>query len=170
VVEIVPMRPAHLDEVVAIEERVSGIPWSRRLFEEELAVRGTRRYLVALEKGVVVGYLGMMFVADEAHITVVGVDPAQWGRGIATRLLLAALEDAHRAGARDCTLEVRLGNDRAKRLYQRFGFAPVALRRDYYHDNHEDALVMWLYDLDDEVELTRRDRIRASLEQEHDRP
>jgi ribosomal-protein-alanine N-acetyltransferase len=118
---------------------------------------------------VVVGYLGMMFVGDEAHVTIVGVDPSNWGRGVATRLLLDALEEAYRSGARDCTLEVRLGNERAKRLYQRFGFAPVALRRGYYHDNHEDAIVMWLYDLDDEVELARRDRIRASLEGEHGR-
>jgi len=169
VVEIVPMRQAHLDQVVTIECQVSGIPWSRRLFEEELGAREARRYLVAIEADVVVGYLGMMFVGDEAHVTIVGVDPSNWGRGVATRLLLDALEEAYRSGARDCTLEVRLGNERAKRLYQRFGFAPVALRRGYYHDNHEDAIVMWLYDLDDEVELARRDRIRASLEGEHGR-
>jgi len=168
VVEIVPMGPPHLDQVLAIERQISGIPWSRSLFEEEIAARDSRRYRVALEGGQVVGYLGMMFVADEAHITNVGVDPGHWGQRVATRLLLDALDGACLAGARDCTLEVRLGNERAKRLYQRFGFAPVALRRGYYHDNHEDAIVMWLYDLDDEIELARRERIRASLTEEGD--
>lgn len=169
-IEIEPMGRAHLEQVVAIERRISGIPWSRSLFEQEIAEGDERCYLVALEDGVVVGYLGMMFVADEAHITIVGVDPEHWGTGVATSLLLDALETARRLGIRDCTLEVRVGNERAKRLYQRFGFAPVALRRGYYHDNHEDALVMWLYDLDDDVEVLRRDRIRGALGGDRDRP
>jgi ribosomal-protein-alanine N-acetyltransferase len=158
------MTVEHLDEVVQIERAISGIPWSRRLFEEELAHAHGRRYRVAIQDGEVVGYLGMLYIVDEAHIATVGVEPGHWGNQIATRLLLDALEAAMVAGVKDCTLEVRARNERAKRLYLRFGFAPVALRRGYYHDNGEDAIIMWLYDLDAPAELARRRAIAETLD------
>lgn len=153
-----------LDDVVNIENSVSSIPWSRRLFEEELERGAERRYTVALAGSCLVGYLGMLYIADEAHIANVAVARECWGQRVASWLVLDSLQAACEVGIRDCTLEVRISNKRAKQLYQRFGFAPVALRRGYYHDNGEDAIIMWLYDLDSDPERLRRCRIRASLE------
>ncbi|MCI2974580.1 MAG: ribosomal protein S18-alanine N-acetyltransferase [Ferrimicrobium sp.] len=160
------MADTHLDEVLRIEQEISGIPWSRKLFEGEITRGKDRRYRVATEDDVVIGYLGMLYVVDEAHIATVGVAPTRWGHQIATRLLLDALDAAHKNGTKDCTLEVRAHNERAKRLYQRFGFAPVAVRRGYYHDNQEDAIIMWLYDLDSSAELARRRDIAATIDDE----
>ncbi|WP_298343290.1 ribosomal protein S18-alanine N-acetyltransferase [Ferrimicrobium sp.] len=167
-VRIMAMQEQHLDEVVRIEQEISGIPWSRRLFEEEITRGKDRRYRVAVteEGDQLLGYLGMLYIIDEAHIATVGVDPHHWGHKVATRLVLDALDAARVEGIKDCTLEVRAHNDRAKRLYQRFGFAPVALRRAYYHDNGEDAIIMWLYDLDAPGELARRRGITETLAQD----
>ncbi|WP_298208895.1 ribosomal protein S18-alanine N-acetyltransferase [Ferrimicrobium sp.] len=167
-VQITTMKEQHLDQVLRIEQEISGIPWSRRLFEEEIARAKDRRYRVAVteENEELLGYLGMLYIIDEAHIATVGVDPNHWGHQVATRLVLDALEAALAEGIKDCTLEVRAHNDRAKRLYQRFGFAPVALRRGYYHDNGEDAIIMWLYDLDAPSELARRRGIADTLKQD----
>jgi ribosomal-protein-alanine N-acetyltransferase len=166
-IRIGPMTEDHLGEVLRIEQTVSGIPWSRHLFEEELQRGKDRRYRVAVaeENNQLFGYLGMLYIVDEAHIATVGVDPDHWGHGVATRLILDALEAAYAERIKDCTLEVRSHNERAKRLYQRFGFAPVALRRGYYHDNDEDAIIMWLYDLDAPAELARRQVIADALDQ-----
>lgn len=162
---IVPMTEEHLGEVLRIEQQVSGIPWSRQLFAEELRRGDDRRYRVAMaaDSDQLFGYLGMLYIVDEAHIATVGVDPDHWGHGVATHLVLDALEAARAEKIKDCTLEVRSHNERAKRLYQRFGFAPVALRRGYYHDNGEDAIIMWLYDLDAPTELARRQVIADEL-------
>jgi len=153
-----------LDAVVAIERAVSRIPWSRRAFEEELAEGDRRAWLLAEEDGAVLGYAGALIVLDEAHVVNVAVVPARWGEGIATRLLLELLGMLRARGVRDCTLEVRIGNERAAALYRRLGFAPVGLRRAYYPDTGEDAIIMWLRELASPEVVERWDRVRAGLD------
>ena len=93
------------------------------------------------------GYAGLLMVADDGHITTVAVDPAWHRHGIGTRLLLAAGRAAPWRGAEQLTLEVRCRNAGAQALYRRFGFAPAGVRKAYYADNGEDALVMWAHDI-----------------------
>ncbi|MHB8188990.1 MAG: ribosomal protein S18-alanine N-acetyltransferase [Ferrimicrobium sp.] len=158
-VVIEPMRRRHLYQVAAIERSVSATPWSRELFREELARSESRSYFVAIIDKVVVGYLGLMFITSEVHVTNVAVTPLNWGDGIATRLLLVAFTNAIERGAIDATLEVRASNARAQRLYARFGFVPVGVRPRYYRDNDEDAIIMWAYDIAGADAIVRRDKI-----------
>ncbi|HEX2040041.1 MAG TPA: ribosomal protein S18-alanine N-acetyltransferase [Acidimicrobiales bacterium] len=147
-VQLVPMRRRHLRAVLRIESQVYPRPWSLSLFVSELALRSTRVYYVARVDGYVVGYCGVMLAGDDAHVTTLAVDPAWQRRGIATRLLLNAVRLATQRGARHLTLEVRVSNVPAQALYRRFGFRPAGVRKGYYVETNEDALVMWAEDID----------------------
>ena len=146
-VEILPMRRRHLKRVVAIEQQVFPTPWSLGLYLSELAAGPTRVYVVARAGGEVVGYAGLMLAVGEAHVTTIGVDPVWQRRGIGRRLLLELARLARERGADDLTLEVRVTNAGAQALYYEFGFAPAGIRKNYYAEVHEDALVMWAHDI-----------------------
>ncbi|MBX3286588.1 MAG: ribosomal protein S18-alanine N-acetyltransferase [Acidimicrobiales bacterium] len=161
-VTVTPMRRRHLPAVLAIEAQVYPKPWSSKLFEEELDRPG-RAYLVARVGSTVVGYAGVLLLADDGHVATVAVDPARQGTGIATRLLLELLRSAVDLGARQLTLEVRVSNQRAQALYRRFGFAPAGARKAYYADNGEDALVMWVHDVQGAAFAERLLAVASSL-------
>ena len=160
---IVGMRRRHLRSVVRIEEECYPRPWSAALFLSELAQRATRRYTVATIGPMVAGYAGLMLVADEGHVTTLTVDPAWHRHGIGAALLLDLARAAPPRGARNLTLEVRTGNDGAQALYRQFGFAPVGLRKNYYAETGEDAIVMWANDVDTPAYAERLARIEARL-------
>lgn len=162
VVTIAPMRRRHVPSVIAIEGRVYPRPWSARLFEDELERRG-RAYVVARHGPTVVGYAGLLMIADDGHVTTVAVDPPWQGRAVATRLLTELVRQARGLGADQLTLEVRMSNTRAQALYQRFGFAPAGARKGYYGDNGEDALVMWAHGINDPGYAARLDGITSEL-------
>jgi ribosomal-protein-alanine N-acetyltransferase len=143
---VAPMRRRHLSEVLAIEAAVYPRPWSARLFEEELE-RSNRVYVVARAGERVVGYAGLLMIADDGHVATVAVDPDWQRRGVATRLLRELVRGAMALGANQLTLEVRASNLGAQELYRRFGFAPAGARKAYYADNNEDAIVMWAHDV-----------------------
>jgi [ribosomal protein S18]-alanine N-acetyltransferase len=146
-VRIVPMRRRHLRSVFRIEARVYPVPWSMSLFLSELALRSTRAYYAAFVGRQLVGYAGLMMTLDDGHVTTIAVDPAWHRHKIGTRLLLALAHEARRRGGTSLTLEVRLGNKPAQNLYRRFGFRPVGVRKNYYAETKEDALVMWAEDV-----------------------
>jgi [ribosomal protein S18]-alanine N-acetyltransferase len=143
-VAIVAMRRRHLRRVVRIDAQERGDRWSPALFLAELR-RGDvdRRYLVALDGGTVVGFAGMVFVGGDGHVTTIAVDDTHRRRGIGGALLAALAHDARRRGVDALTLEVRAGNAPAMALYRQFGFAPAGVRKGYYADDGEDALVLW---------------------------
>jgi ribosomal-protein-alanine N-acetyltransferase len=143
---VAPMRRRHLPEVLAIEAQAYPRPWSARLFEDELDRRG-RSYLVARRGDRVVGYAGVLMIADDGHVATVAVDADHRRQGIGRALLLVLVEQARAMGARQLTLEVRVSNVGAQELYRAFGFAPAGARKAYYADNGEDALVMWAHDV-----------------------
>lgn len=147
-VEITPMRRRHLRSVVRIEERVYPRPWSHSLFISELALRGTRSYFVARVGRQIVGYGGLLLSGEDGHITTIAVDPEWQRHAIGTRLMLALTRDALERDARNMTLEVRITNRGAQQLYRRFGFGPVGVRKNYYQETKEDALVMWVHEID----------------------
>lgn len=136
-----PMAAADLDRVLAIERAVFAAPWSRRSFEAELE-GGASVPWVAERGGEVAAYLISWRVADELHIGNIAVAPALQRRGIGRELLAFCLAEASSRGIGYATLEVRVSNDRAIKLYEAFGFRPVAMRRSYYSDTGEDAIVM----------------------------
>lgn len=159
--------------VMAIESVSYPRPWSQGVFESELAqVRaGTRRYLVARRvdgsgkgRGPVVGYAGLWFSGDEAHVTNVAVEPAQQRTGVATALLVALADAAIETGCSAWTLEVRVSSVGAQELYRRFGFNPAGVRARYY-ENTEDAIVMWCSDIRGEDYRALLGSIRAETEQ-----
>jgi [ribosomal protein S18]-alanine N-acetyltransferase len=163
VVVITPMRRRHLRAVLRIEQQVYPRPWSIGLFMSELGYRGSRTYLVARVGTTVVGYAGLMMAGDDAHITTIAVDPPWHRHKIGTRLMLELAHAALSRGARNLTLEVRTGNEAAQGLYRAFGFAPAGIRKNYYVETNEDALVMWATDVDNEEYGERLDRLERAL-------
>lgn len=147
-VVIMPMRKRDLRAVLAIEEAVNPKPWTRTLFESELDLTDSRTYVVARVGREVVGFAGLMSVLEDGHVTTIGVDPKWQRHRIALRLMIVLARAALARGATALTLEVRLSNKGAQELYRRFGFAPVGVRRAYYQQPEEDAIVMWAHDVD----------------------
>src|SRR5438105_14898330 len=141
------MRRRHLKGVMAIERRVYPRPWSPNLFLAEMNETRDRLYLVARVDRDIVGYGGVMVNGDEAHVTTIAVDPEHHRRKIGTRLLYELVQGALRLGATAVSLEVRVTNWGAQRLYGRFGFRPVGIRKNYYQETGEDALIMWTDDI-----------------------
>ncbi|SHJ30499.1 ribosomal protein S18-alanine N-acetyltransferase [Thermoclostridium caenicola] len=137
------MRESDLDAMAAIEQASFSVPWTRNMLEEELS-NSRARYRVLEFQGAVVGYIGMWQILDEGHITNVAVLPELRRRGFARRLMQDLVDYAKANGIRSLTLEVRVGNLPAIRLYESFGFQIEGRRKHYYADNNEDALIMWL--------------------------
>ena len=162
-VELTPMRRRHLRSVLRIEGQGGNRGWSLGLFMGELAHPAGRRYLVAKVGGSVVGFAGMLFIGTDGHVTTIAVDEAWRRHQIGTRLLLALHRDAIAQGSTAITLEVRAQNEPAQAMYRRFGFAPAGIRRDYYKETGEDALVMWIHDADGAEYRARLDDIESSV-------
>ncbi|MDP8904325.1 MAG: ribosomal protein S18-alanine N-acetyltransferase [Chloroflexota bacterium] len=137
-----PMAATDIPAVHAIERASFPVPWPDYAFRQELQSNRLARYLVVRAGDRVIAYGGMWLMVDEAHVTTFAVLPAWRRRGVGGRLMVAMLRLAVELGARVATLEVRLSNEPARRLYQRFGFRPVGIRPRYYSDNGEDALIM----------------------------
>jgi ribosomal-protein-alanine N-acetyltransferase len=129
---------------MAIERQVYPRPWSPNLFLSEMSESRNRCYLVARLDREVVGYGGLICYGEEAHVTNVAVDPLQHRRRIGSRILNDLIAAALDMGAEAISLEVRVTNWGAQRLYGRFGFRPVGVRKNYYQEINEDALIMWL--------------------------
>jgi [ribosomal protein S18]-alanine N-acetyltransferase len=157
------MRRRHLRGVMAIERQVYARPWSPNLFVAEMTETSNRCYLVARVDKTVVGYGGLICYGDEAHVTNIAVDPQQHRLGIGTRLLHELLTEAIGMGGHAVSLEVRVTNWGAQRLYGRFGFRPVGIRRNYYQELHEDALIMWTDDIRTTAFTRRLDEIAADM-------
>jgi len=162
-VTITPMRRRHLRSVLRIEAQVYPRPWSVGLFMSEMALKTTRVYLVARVGSTVVGYAGLMITGSDGHVTTVAVDPAWHRQGIGTRLVLGLSEAAVGRGCTGLTLEVRVTNAAAQAMYRRFGFAPAGVRKNYYTETNEDAIVMWAHDIDLPPHRRRLEEVAASL-------
>ena len=160
------MAVGDLDAVQEIERRSFRTPWPAHAYRTELETNRLATYLVARIDGRVVGYGGMWVMVDEAHITTFAVDPDFRRRRIGERLLLALIDHARTRNAREATLEVRLSNLPARRLYEKYGFRPVGLRPRYYSDDSEDALIMTTEALSEQVMRDRVARLRAALDAE----
>ncbi len=139
--EIRPLTYADLPQVIAIERRAFPTPWSLAMFVLELS-KPTGICLAAVENGQVAGYVVCSRYDTVWHVMNIAVDDRLRRQGIARRLLETLFADADAPGEQ-YTLEVRVSNDAAIKMYERFGFRSAGVRRGYYHDNREDALIMW---------------------------
>jgi ribosomal-protein-alanine N-acetyltransferase len=162
-VSIVPMRRRHLRSVLRIETQVYPRPWTLSLFLSELNLRATRSYVVARIESQVVGYGGIMLSLDDAHVTTLAVDPVWQRHQVGQRLLGVLVREAIARKAVNLTLEVRVGNLPAQGLYQKFGLGPAGIRKGYYVESGEDALVMWVHDINEPSYAARLDRIEGEI-------
>jgi len=143
-VRIVPMTTERLDELVAMERRCFSDPWTRGMFRSEIELAGGAFARAALIGDRMVGYSFAILVEDEAHLGNLAVDPGYRRKGIAQSLLMDLLNAARSRGVRRVTLEVRESNAIARNFYARNGFVDIAIRKSYYRNPVEDAIVMLL--------------------------
>jgi ribosomal-protein-alanine N-acetyltransferase len=193
-VQIAPMTPEDIPAVMAIERASFPRPWPERAYRYELTENPNAHFIVARlptpaaaappspwrwlasrlglvvaapnGRTLIVGFAGMWLQVDEAHIATIATHPDWRGRGIAQRVLLALLREAQRCQAQTVTLEVRVSNLVAQRIYQKFGFREVGRRRAYYQDNREDALLMTITDFATPDYCARLDALAAALLQD----
>jgi len=162
--QIVPMRVSDLPAVHAIERASFDSPWPADAYRSELETNRLAQYLVVRVGDEIAAFGGMWLMVDEAHVITFAVHPSWRRQHVGDRLLLAMLDIAIDAGAREATLEVRLSNLPARRLYEKFGFRPVGLRPRYYSDNNEDALIMTTDQLRDPPMRERLARLRGEID------
>ncbi|MDN7246092.1 ribosomal protein S18-alanine N-acetyltransferase [Planococcus shenhongbingii] len=133
-----------IDEVYEIETLSFTLPWTKESFFYEMLHNENAYYVVAETDKGIVGYCGMWLVLDECHVTNIAIHPEERGKKLGERLMKAAIETAKAHGAILMTLEARVSNTVAQNLYQKLGFKNGGIRKRYYTDNLEDAIVMWV--------------------------
>ena len=141
-VDVRPLRPVDLDAIERIERRAYPTPWSRSMFAGELS-KPSGICLGAFQGEDMLGYVIVARYVDAWHVMNIAVDAAHRGRGVARTLLEELFERTEDDAERGYTLEVRVSNDSAIHLYISLGFVETGIRRGYYTDNREDALIMW---------------------------
>ena len=144
--EICPFKDEYIDEILSIEILSFPDPWSRDSMEKEL-LNSFARYLVVKSSGKVIGCGGMWLILDEGHITNIAVHPTFRGIGAGNLLLKSLIEICKAEAIIALTLEVRSSNNVAQNLYYKYGFLLEGVRKGYYGDNNEDALILWKRDL-----------------------
>ena len=138
------MQLYHLDNIMEIESKCYGEHhWARNSFVNEIN-NSISQYLCAIDdENRCLGYLGMWKIIDEAHVTNLAVHPDFQRQGVAHFLIVNSIERCYQEKIKYITLEVRASNEKAKRLYEQFGFKSLGVRKKYYQDNNEDAIIMW---------------------------
>lgn len=132
-----------IPDVLEIEHEAFTLPWTEEAFRNELTLNHFAKYMIMELKGQAIGYAGMWTIMDEAHITNIAVREAFRGRKLGDRLLDELMQTASYLGMERMTLEVRVTNRVAQSLYEKKGFKPAGIRKGYYSDNNEDAVIMW---------------------------
>jgi len=132
-----------IEDILVVEKLSFSIPWSRDSFEKEIVDNNLAIYLVAKVNEKAVGYIGMWKVLNEGHITNVAVHPEFRHQGIGDQLVSELLSLCEKENIDLVTLEVRKSNQNAIKLYEKHGFVAEGIRKAYYQDNKEDAIIMW---------------------------
>jgi ribosomal-protein-alanine N-acetyltransferase len=139
------MKEEHLDQIFEIEKTCFVTPWSYEALQKELRENDIAVYLVALKDDEVVGYAGMWHVVNEGHITNIAVKQDYRRMGIGSKIVGKFIDYAYKHNMMGLTLEVRISNTAAQRMYTKLGFKPEGFRKKYYDDTKEDAVIMWKY-------------------------
>lgn len=138
------MKEEDIPQIVVIEESSFATPWTAEAFERELNMNEYAHYVVMETEEGILGYCGLWIILDESHITNIAILPQYRGKRLGEALLQEVVNKARDLGAKTMTLEVRVSNEVAKKLYRRHGFQNGGIRKRYYTDNYEDGLVMWV--------------------------
>ncbi|MBB6454860.1 ribosomal-protein-alanine N-acetyltransferase [Salirhabdus euzebyi] len=138
------MTKEDLEKIMEIENASFATPWDLSAFINELYENEYATYYVIGNNEQVVGYCGLWVVFEAAQITNIAIMPNYRGHKYGDKLFSHAIKEARIKGATELSLEVRLSNVVAQKLYRKFGLLPVGLRKNYYQDNQEDAIVMWV--------------------------
>lgn len=133
-----------VDQVYEIEKLSFTLPWTKDAFYNEMNLNDHAYYVIAETEEGIVGYCGMWLVMDEAHVTNIAIHPKHRGKKMGGGLMQAAIDVAKAQGAVLMTLEARVSNTVAQNLYRKLGFKNGGIRKRYYTDNYEDAIVMWV--------------------------
>jgi ribosomal-protein-alanine N-acetyltransferase len=133
-----------LEQVLEIERASFPTPWTEDIFLNEIRLNQFATYYVIENERKVIGYCGLWLIIDDAQITNIAILPNYRGKKYGQMLFQYVLNQAIIQGAEKLSLEVRVSNDAAKKMYEKFGLAPGGLRKNYYSDNNEDAIVMWV--------------------------
>ena len=162
--EIVPMAASDVASVTRIEKASFSTVWPSDAFYNELNANKLAHYFVGRIAGSVVAYGGIWVILEDSHVTTIAVDPAYRGRRFGEVMLLRLIDEALERGAAWMTLEVRESNTVAQHLYRKYGFTTVTMRRGYYSDDNESALVMWAGNLKSDLYRNRLTVLRARCE------
>ena len=138
------MERADIAALVEIEQLSFPTPWTEEIFLHELEGNAYSHYIVLLMDDTVVGYCGSWIVLDECHITNVAIHPSYRGKGLGNELMERLLADCVEEGVCLVSLEVRRSNTIAQSMYEKYGFTKGGIRKNYYTDDGEDAIVMWV--------------------------
>ena len=141
--QVMLMKEKDIDEVLQLEKLCFPVPWSRDAFRMEVEQNQCARYYVVRENNLLIGYGGMWLILDEAHITNIAVHPEHRRKGVGRLLMETLMEEAARLNMERMTLEVRVSNTAAITLYKSLGFEEGGIRKGYYSNDREDALIMW---------------------------
>ncbi|MGI6161178.1 MAG: ribosomal protein S18-alanine N-acetyltransferase [Christensenellales bacterium] len=148
------MEKADAGIIAELERMCFTLPWSKKLILDDLK-NPLGYYLVGVLDGKIVTYCGMWIIIDEAHITNIAVHPDYRRRGFGRAMMIEMMERAIGMGVNMMSLEVRKSNFAARAMYERLGYRQAGLRVAYYHDNDEDAIVMWNRDLSASLDAVR---------------
>lgn len=141
---IKPLEKEDVDRVSEIEaESFGNHHWSKDSFYSEISNKVAKYYTASLEDGLIVGYMGTWHIVDEAHITTIATSKDYLRNKVAECLIVKSLQDCYNEFIKYITLEVRVSNIPAIKLYEKYGFKSLGTRKGYYQDNNEDALIMW---------------------------
>lgn len=141
--KIVEACKEHIEDIIEVENLSFKIPWSRQSIMDEFIHNEAAVYFCALSDSKAIGYAGMWQICDEGHITNIAVHPEFRRSGVGSLLIESLLEEAGKRSLTALTLEVRKSNFSAQSIYRKYGFKEGGLRKAYYADNNEDALIMW---------------------------
>ena len=145
---VLDMDLSHIDDVIIIENLSFKTPWKKEDFVAELTRNICARYKVLIIDNRVVSYGGMWVLLDEAHITNIAVHPEFRGIGLGNVIVEQLVKEAKENNISSMTLEVRMNNISAINLYKKYGFIEEAVRKNYYQDTGEDAIIMWKYNME----------------------
>lgn len=138
------MTIADIDAVYEIEHSSFSLPWTKEAFFYEMLDNQHAYYVLAETADGIVGFCGLWIIMDECHVTNIAILPEHRGKKLGEKLMRAAMETAVEKGAKTMTLEARVSNTPARNLYEKLGFKNGGIRKSYYSDNFEDAIVMWV--------------------------
>ncbi len=159
---LLPMRTCDVPDILKLEKRCYSLPWSASAYVTEVGNPSAQYLIAKTSDGALVGYGGVWVVMDEMHITTLAVDPLLRGKRVGERMLIELMLEGMKRGAVRATLEVRQNNVVAHSLYLKYGFKDIAIRKNYYSDNSENAIIMWAEEIDSPANVQK---LRQNLRQ-----